>query len=224
MQSQKRRRVRERERQQEAAALLSEPTAAPAPIERRTLILAALLIVATVLVYLQAWRFGFVMIDDPVYVSENPHVRGGLSLENAAWSFTTFRDGNWIPFTWLSLMLDSTLFGFHAGGVSRDECPASRRQHGVAFRRSRAGDRQRDPQCVRGGTLCAASAARRVGCLDHRAERRVEHAVWASVAVDLRALCTVPGPLEPGRVFCVPGRQPAFQADAGDSAVRFFAS
>ena len=40
----------------------------------------------------------------------------GLSLENIAWSFTTFRDGNWIPFTWLSLMLDTTVFGFHATG------------------------------------------------------------------------------------------------------------
>jgi protein O-mannosyl-transferase len=83
---------------------------------RRPLTLAALLIAATLIVYAQAWRFGFVLFDDPTYVSENSRVRAGLSFENIAWSFTTFRDGNWIPFTWLSLMLDTTVFGFHATG------------------------------------------------------------------------------------------------------------
>ena len=83
---------------------------------RRSLGLAAALVAATLLVYGQAWRFGFVLIDDPIYVSENPHVQAGLSLQNVVWSFATFRDGNWIPFTWLSLMLDTTVFGFHAGG------------------------------------------------------------------------------------------------------------
>ncbi len=82
---------------------------------RRSLGLAAALVAATLLVYGQAWRFGFVLIDDPIYVSENPHVQAGLSLQNVVWSFATFRDGNWIPFTWLSLMLDTTVFGFHAG-------------------------------------------------------------------------------------------------------------
>jgi|HubBroStandDraft_6_1064221.scaffolds.fasta_scaffold01769_5 cytochrome c-type biogenesis protein CcmH/NrfG len=83
---------------------------------RRPLALAAAIIAATLLVYAQAWRFGFVLIDDPTYVSENPHVRGGLTLANIAWSFTTFHDGNWIPFTWLSLMLDTSLFGLQATG------------------------------------------------------------------------------------------------------------
>jgi protein O-mannosyl-transferase len=84
--------------------------------QRLPLALAGILIAATILVYAQACRFGFVLIDDPTYVSENPRVQGGLSLENIAWSWTTFRDGNWIPLTWLSLMLDTTVFGFHAAG------------------------------------------------------------------------------------------------------------
>jgi protein O-mannosyl-transferase len=83
---------------------------------RRPLTLGAVLIATTLIVYAQAWRFGFVLFDDPTYVSENPRVQAGLSLETFAWSFTTFRDGNWIPFTWLSLMLDTTVFGFHATG------------------------------------------------------------------------------------------------------------
>ena len=83
---------------------------------RRPLTLTAVLIAATLIVYVQAWRFGFVVFDDPTYVSENPRVRTGLSFENIAWSFTTFRDGNWIPFTWLSFMLDTTVFGVQATG------------------------------------------------------------------------------------------------------------
>jgi Flp pilus assembly protein TadD len=83
---------------------------------RRPLLLAALLIAATVLVYAQAWRFGFVLFDDPIYVSENPHVQSGLSLRNVSWCFAGLHDGNWIPFTWLSLMLDTTIYGFEPGG------------------------------------------------------------------------------------------------------------
>ncbi len=56
------------------------------------------------------------LIDDPIYVSQNPHVQSGLSLRNVSWSFAAFHDGNWIPFTWLSLMLDTTVYGFRPGG------------------------------------------------------------------------------------------------------------
>ena len=83
---------------------------------RRPLSLAILLIAATLLVYAQTWRFGFVLIDDPIEVSGNPRVQAGLTLQNLVWCFSAFFDGNWIPLTWLSLMLDTTVFGFHAGG------------------------------------------------------------------------------------------------------------
>ena len=56
------------------------------------------------------------LIDDPIYVSNNLKVQAGLTLRNVGWSFTTFRDGNWIPFTWLSLMADTDLYGEHPGG------------------------------------------------------------------------------------------------------------
>ena len=70
----------------------------------------------TLLVYAQACRFGCVLIDDPAYISNNPTVQAGLSLRNVGWSFSTFCDGNWIPLTLLSLMLDSDLYGAHPGG------------------------------------------------------------------------------------------------------------
>lgn len=78
---------------------------------RGTLFLAGFLVLATILVYAQTVRFGFMTVDDPIYVSENPHVQAGVTLGNLTWCFSAFYESNWIPFTWLSLMLDTTLFG-----------------------------------------------------------------------------------------------------------------
>ncbi len=75
------------------------------------------LTVLTLLVYAPTFQYPFVIYDDPVYVSENPHVRSGLTLEGVRWAFTTFEGGNWHPLTWLSLQLDGTLYGGqNAGG------------------------------------------------------------------------------------------------------------
>jgi hypothetical protein len=84
--------------------------------KRRDLYLAALLFAGTVLVYAQVWRFGFIAVDDPAYVSQNAYVQEGLTLRSLTWSFTAVHDCNWIPLTWLSLMLDTDLYGVHPGG------------------------------------------------------------------------------------------------------------
>jgi tetratricopeptide (TPR) repeat protein len=52
----------------------------------------------------------FVFYDDPDYVTDNAHVRQGLSWSNIGWAFTTNAAGNWHPITWLSHMLDVQLF------------------------------------------------------------------------------------------------------------------
>ncbi len=75
-----------------------------------------LLCVVTTAIYLPVTRHQFINYDDPVYVTENPHVLSGLSLESVTWAFKTGRSGNWHPVTWLSLMLDSELYGDWAGG------------------------------------------------------------------------------------------------------------
>jgi len=38
-------------------------------------------------------------------------VQAGLTPDGVAWAFTTFEAANWHPLTWISLELDSTLFG-----------------------------------------------------------------------------------------------------------------
>jgi Flp pilus assembly protein TadD len=74
------------------------------------------LAVAILVVYLQVLRFDFVLLDDPVYVSGNKHVQAGLTLDSLKWSFAEFHDANWVPLTWLSLMLDTEIYGLGAGG------------------------------------------------------------------------------------------------------------
>jgi Tfp pilus assembly protein PilF len=71
------------------------------------------LVVAALAVYGQtAGRdFEFIRIDDPDYVSANPHVTSGLSPENLSWAVTSFDANNWHPLTWLSLQFDAQLFG-----------------------------------------------------------------------------------------------------------------
>ena len=58
----------------------------------------------------------FTNFDDPYYVTANPNVLGGLTLENIGWAFRTGYYANWHPLTWLSHMADIELFGGHAGG------------------------------------------------------------------------------------------------------------
>jgi protein O-mannosyl-transferase len=82
---------------------------------RSELLIAAALAVATLVVYGQVISHQFISLDDDVYIRDNPMVAGGLTLKGIAWAFTTFRDSNWHPLTWLSHMVDSEIFGPNAG-------------------------------------------------------------------------------------------------------------
>ena len=86
----------------------------PSPALSKNLIM-LLLLVATLAVYGQVRTFDFVNYDDPDYVTDNSHVRNGLTKDGAAWAFTTTFAANWFPITWLSHMLDVQLFGLRSG-------------------------------------------------------------------------------------------------------------
>jgi len=73
-------------------------------------------VLVTLALYWPATRADFVNYDDPDYVTTNPVVQGGLTLNHIAWTFTTSTAANWHPLTWLSLMLDASLFGIHPAG------------------------------------------------------------------------------------------------------------
>ncbi|MBI5519630.1 MAG: tetratricopeptide repeat protein [Desulfovibrio sp.] len=92
----------------------STPTAqgfSPAPG-----LLAACAALLAALLYARTAGFGFIFLDDTLYITENPHVLAGLTLDSLRWALS-FNDANyWHPVTWLSLLLDSTLYGDWAGG------------------------------------------------------------------------------------------------------------
>jgi tetratricopeptide (TPR) repeat protein len=67
------------------------------------------------IVFAQTLRHGFINFDDNGYVTENPFVRAGLSWAAVRWAFTSIDYFYWQPLTWLSHMLDCTLFGLNAG-------------------------------------------------------------------------------------------------------------
>jgi tetratricopeptide (TPR) repeat protein len=73
------------------------------------------LIITTLAVFWQVKDHEFINFDDPLYVTENLHIQGGITLKGVTWAFTTFHAGNWHPLTWLSHMLDVQFFGLKAG-------------------------------------------------------------------------------------------------------------
>ena len=102
---------------------------------RRDLAIAAALVAATLAIYAQTLGFAFISLpapadappgapapcnfDDDKYVTRNPWVQAGLSVDGVRAAFTDAAPFNWSPLVMLSLMLDSTLFGvdpaaFHA--------------------------------------------------------------------------------------------------------------
>ena len=82
---------------------------------RPELLVSLLLITLTVAVYWQVRNHTFVNLDDGWYVTDNYHVRTGLSLESVKWALTETEAANWHPLTRLSHMLDVQLFGMNAG-------------------------------------------------------------------------------------------------------------
>jgi hypothetical protein len=72
-----------------------------------------LLTAATLAAFLPLTRCDFISLDDPSYVTGNPHVQHGLTLESIRWAFATGYASNWHPLTWASHMLDVQLFGLN---------------------------------------------------------------------------------------------------------------
>src|ERR1035437_6263105 len=77
----------------------------------------ALLVLVTVGLYWPVSRYGLISLDDPEYITWNPHIRDGLTVPSLNWAFTTGYTGNWHPLTWLSYMLDYQLHGGSSEGM-----------------------------------------------------------------------------------------------------------
>src|SRR5580765_5926719 len=84
--------------------------------DRRTLGLAAGLVLATVAIFYPATRGEFLVADDPKYVTENPIVQRGLTWEGIRWAAGAYHAGHWHPVTWCSHLLDAQLYGLKPYG------------------------------------------------------------------------------------------------------------
>jgi tetratricopeptide (TPR) repeat protein len=93
----------------EAATVVSEKPARRKAFLSGKFVLGALLVGLTLAVYAQTCRFDFIILDDVSYVKSNRYVLEGLTPSSIRWAFAKFNDANWIPLTWLSLMLDASI-------------------------------------------------------------------------------------------------------------------
>ncbi|MBN2581445.1 MAG: tetratricopeptide repeat protein [Planctomycetes bacterium] len=77
--------------------------------------IALCLAVVTAAAYAPSLRNQLLIWDDNKYVTDNPHLRDGLTAEMVAWAFAPTPDrivgANWHPLTWLSHAADVELYG-----------------------------------------------------------------------------------------------------------------
>jgi tetratricopeptide (TPR) repeat protein len=75
----------------------------------------AVLIAAVITIYSRVFHCEFVDFDDPRHVVGNPCVVAGLGWRSMVWAFSHYHACQWIPLTWISYMVDSSLFGLDPG-------------------------------------------------------------------------------------------------------------
>jgi tetratricopeptide (TPR) repeat protein len=74
------------------------------------------LALGTFVVFRPVHSFDFVNYDDNIYITENLHIKTGLTLSGIIRAFTSPHAGMWHPLTTLSHMLDCELFGLNPLG------------------------------------------------------------------------------------------------------------
>src|SRR4051794_20290938 len=89
----------------------------PLPESRVVAYIVIGLIVAVVCSYALIVRADFINYDDNSHVFENPLVKGGLTWRGAVGAFTQSHASLWVPMTWLSFMIDVSLFGLNPGAM-----------------------------------------------------------------------------------------------------------
>jgi protein O-mannosyl-transferase len=84
--------------------------------EKRNPLVCLLLAAVTLAIYNPVTHHPFVNYDDDRYVTENPHVRQGLTADTFRWALTSTEQANWHPLTWMSHALDCSLFRLNPAG------------------------------------------------------------------------------------------------------------
>lgn len=84
--------------------------------EKRTTVLCLSLVLLVLAFYNPVVHNSFTNMDDDSYITENAHVKAGLTWDTVKWSFTSLEVANWHPVTWLSHALDCQIFGLSPVG------------------------------------------------------------------------------------------------------------
>jgi len=77
------------------------------------------LAILTIIAFSPLKDSGFIVYDDEQYITKNVYVQSGLNTESISQAFSSDLakfSGHWHPLTWLSLMLDHSLFGLNPTG------------------------------------------------------------------------------------------------------------
>ena len=64
-----------------------------------------------VLPFLHVLSFGIINLDDYWYVAYHDPIMAGLGWDGVKFAFTCLEEGIWMPLTWISYMIDRSLFG-----------------------------------------------------------------------------------------------------------------
>jgi len=88
--------------------------------QKNKMITCLLLAAAILAIYGRVIDYGFIDFDDNIYITKNPTIQKGLTVEGITCAFTTCALTNgialWHPLTWISLLVDFRLYGLHPGG------------------------------------------------------------------------------------------------------------
>jgi len=97
--------------------------------QKYVLLIMVILVAASCVAFGRIAGNDFVNFDDDYYITENIYIKSGINAESIKWAFASTSVSNWHPLTWLSHVLDWSLFGknptghhlvnlfFHVGAV-----------------------------------------------------------------------------------------------------------
>ena len=90
----------------------------PAELNRNSnrRLICLLLIFVTLVLYAPVTQHAFTNFDDDQYVTDNFHVKAGLTWPGVMWAFQSGYADNWHPLTWISHMLDCQVYGLDPAG------------------------------------------------------------------------------------------------------------
>jgi tetratricopeptide (TPR) repeat protein len=91
-------------------------SAAELKIARKTAVGGSLLLIlACALVFGRVAGFEFLLYDDDKYLTANAAVQSGITLQSMGWALTALHEGTYQPVTWISHLVDVSLFGLDPG-------------------------------------------------------------------------------------------------------------